>query len=57
MVTLAAGEECGEPDDADEAEGEAVAVRLRRAAAMARPGFRRGRVESWVCHSVVYSIG
>ena len=54
---LPAGEECGEPDDADEAEGDTVAVRLRGTAAATRPGFRRGRVEFGACHSVVYSIG
>src|SRR5947209_1827600 len=54
---LAAGEECGEPDDADEAEGDAVAVRLRGTAAATRPGFRRGRVELWACHSVVTPSG
>ncbi len=54
---LAAREDRGEPDDADEAEGDAVALGVAEAPAAARWGFRRERVESGGCHSVVYSIG
>ncbi|HEV2737243.1 MAG TPA: hypothetical protein VGU66_01560 [Candidatus Elarobacter sp.] len=49
---LATREERGKPDDANEAEGGTVALCVAEASATAWWGFRRGRVESGVCHSV-----
>src|ERR1700681_141762 len=49
---FAAGEDRGEPDDADEAEADAAAFGVAKASATARRGFRRERVEPCVCPSV-----
>src|ERR1700733_6539718 len=49
---LAARESRGEPDEAYDSEGNAFTTGVRRPRNMARPGSRRGCVESSDCHSV-----